>query len=67
MSPITSRDPGGDGVPARDALVEELESRIKKLESLDDEAIGRFTRWDWLLCVIGSLVFPAVAMWWFAG
>ena len=56
-----------DESQARRALVEELERRIEALEGLDDAAIGSFTGWDWLFCVIGALVLPAVAMWWFAG
>ena len=68
MSSNFSRDPGtGDKSEARGALVEELERRIRELESLDDAAIGSFTGWDWLVCVIGSLVLPAIALWWFAG
>ena len=51
----------------RGILFEELERRIEQLEALDDAEIGRFTGWDWLVCVIGSLVVPAIAMWWFAG
>ena len=33
---------------------------------LGDAEIGSFTGWDWLVCVIGSLVLPAIAIWWFA-
>ena len=63
-----SKDPGtGDESEARGAVVEELERRIEELEGLDDAAIGSFTGWDWLVCVIGSLVLPAIAIWWFAG
>ncbi len=68
MSSNFSKDPGtGDESEARGALVEELERRIEELEGLDDAAIGSFTGWDWLVCVIGSLVLPAIALWWFAG
>ncbi len=68
MSSSLSKDPGtGDESEARGALVEELERRIEELEGLDDTAIGSFTGWDWLVCVIGSLVLPAIALWWFAG
>ena len=51
---------------ARRALVEELECRIEEIEALDDTVIGSFNAWDWLLCVIGSLVLPVIAIWWFA-
>ncbi len=57
---------GGES-EARGALVDELECRIEEIEGLDDTTIGSFTGWDWLVCVIGSLVVPAIAMWWFAG
>ena len=68
MSSNFPDDPGArDESKARGALVAELERRIEELEGLDDAAIGSFTGWDWLLCVIGSLVLPAIAMWWFAG
>ncbi len=56
-----------DEAKARGALVEELERRIEEIEGLDDAAIGSFSGWDWLVCVIGSLVLPAIALWWFAG
>lgn len=48
-------------------LVEELERRIEEVEAFDDATIGSFTRWDWLVCVVGAVVLPALAMWWFAG
>ncbi len=68
MSSNFSKDPDtGDESKARGALLEELERRIEEVEGLDDAAIGSFTGWDWLVCVIGSLVLPAIAMWWFAG
>ena len=68
MSSNFSRDPGtGDESKARGGLLEELERRIEEVEGLDDAAIGSFTGWDWLVCVIGSLVLPAIAIWWFAG
>ena len=51
----------------RTSLVEELERRIEEIEALDDAAVGRFTGWDWLICVLGAVVVPALAMWWFAG
>ena len=51
----------------RDASVEELERRIEALEELDESAFGTFTRLDWLICVLGSLVVPSLALWWFGG
>ena len=53
--------------PPRDLLVEELERRIQEIEAADDDSVGHFSGWDWLLCVLGGLVGPAFAMWWFAG
>ncbi len=68
MSSTTPKDPGASGEQRpRGAVVDELEHRIEEIEGLDDAAIGSFTGWDWLVCVIGSLVLPAIAMWWFAG
>jgi hypothetical protein len=68
MSSNFPDDPAArDESEARAALIEELERRIEEIEVLDDAAIGSFTGWDWLLCVIGSLVLPALAMWWYAG
>ncbi len=52
---------------ARERLVEDLERRIEELEALDDSAIGAFTAVDWLLCIAGSILLPAIALWWFAG
>ena len=47
--------------------VAELERRIAELERLDDAAFGHFTARDWWVCVIGAVVVPAAALWWFAG
>jgi hypothetical protein len=47
-------------------LVEELERRIVEIEALDDAEIGSFTRWDWMICLSGALIVPALALWWFA-
>jgi hypothetical protein len=57
----------GQQQTSRDLLVRELERRIDELEAADDDTVGRFSGWDWLLCVLGGLVGPALAMWWFAG
>jgi len=68
MSSNSLDHPGArDEAEARGALVEELERRIEEIEGFDDGSIGSFTGWDWILCLIGSLVLPAVALWWFAG
>ena len=68
MSSSSPTDPtAGREQNSRELLVEELERRIGEIEAQDDDAIGRFTGWDWLLCVLGAVVIPALAMWWFAG
>jgi len=51
----------------RAMLVEDLERRIAVLEALDDSDLGSFTALDWFFCVVGSIVIPAIALWWFAG
>jgi len=43
----------------------ELLRRIEELEALQESALGRFTRWDWLACVLVALVLPAAALLWF--
>ena len=61
-------DPGKsvEQTPRR-ILVEELERRIEELEAVDDDTVGNFSGWDWLVCVLGALVVPGLALWWFAG
>ena len=51
----------------RERMVAELERRIELLEQADESSPGGFTRWDWLLCVLGALIVPYLALWWFAG
>jgi hypothetical protein len=50
----------------RARLAEELERRLVELERAGDEELGRFTRWDWVLVVLTSLVLPYLIVWWFA-
>ncbi len=45
--------------------VEDLERRIEELEAIDSASLGAFTTWDWVACVIGGLVIPVLALWWF--
>ena len=42
------------------ALTEELERRIRILESLDDSTLGRFTRLDWLVLILIGVVVPVI-------
>ena len=63
----SSEGPASGGRSERERLVADLERRIDELEALDDGALGTFTSLDWLLCVAGCIVLPALALWWFAG
>jgi hypothetical protein len=51
----------------RERLVEDLERRLEELEAVDESDIGSFTALDWFFCITGSVVIPAIALWWFAG
>ena len=53
--------------PGRSERAAELERRIELLESQRDEEFGAFTRWDWIVCVIGAVALPLVIAIWFAG
>ena len=44
----------------------ELEGRIEELETRDEAAFGRFTTWDWTVCIIFALVLPLLGVWWWA-
>ena len=50
----------------RSRLAEELERRLVELDRAGDEELGRFTRWDWVLVVLTSLILPYLIVWWFA-
>ena len=67
MSQVSATDTDSAREQAsRALLVEELERRIVEIEALDDSQIGRFTGWDWAICVGAAVLAPALAMWWFA-
>ena len=51
---------------AQELRVEDLERRIEELEAIDSASLGSFTTWDWIACLLGGLVIPVVALWWFA-
>ena len=50
----------------RARLVDDLASRIDELEGLDESAFGNFTVLDWVICVLGAVVIPVLALVWFA-
>lgn len=50
---------------ARRLRVEDLERRIEELEAIDSASFGAFTTWDWVVCVVGGLIIPILALWWF--
>ena len=50
----------------REWLVEDLERRIEEIEALDDSEVGGFTALDWFFCIAGSVVIPAIALFWFS-
>jgi len=45
--------------------VRELLRRIEEIETLGESAFGRFTRWDWIACVLLTLALPTAALLWF--
>lgn len=64
--PTRAPDPAPHPDSEQHARVAELESRIADLETLDEASFGAFTGWDWLACVLGAVVLPALALWWYA-
>jgi len=51
---------------AQELRVEDLERRIKEIEAIDSAELGSFGTWDWIICVLGAVIIPAAALWWFA-
>ena len=73
MTAETPAGPGAQGTGAKaggasppDALVVELEQRLRELEQADDGAFGEFTGRDWLLLLAGAVVIPGLLLAWFA-
>jgi hypothetical protein len=48
----------------RQLVVADLESRIRTLETADESQFGAFTRVDWLLTALISLLLPFLAWLW---
>ena len=46
--------------------VDALSTRIRSLEAQPEDDFGRFTRWDWLCCLLGGLLLPVLAVWFWA-
>lgn len=64
---MAQTDPYRELVEAeRQFLFEELKRRIETFEHTDEEAFGHFSAFDWLVCVIGSFVLPAIVAFWAA-
>jgi len=53
--------------PTPNHVTLDLEKRIEAIEALGDVELGKFTKWDWWLCVVGAVVVPAILLWWYAG
>jgi hypothetical protein len=41
-----------------DALVDELERRIRELHEHEEHEFGNFTRLDWLILLLGAVIVP---------
>ena len=54
------------GKTPRELVVEDLERRLEAMEALDDSDLGSFAGWDWVICVVGAVLIPALLLWWFA-
>jgi hypothetical protein len=54
------------GNESQDLRVADLERRIDELDGQDESAFGEFTRADWVVCVIGAVLLPGLAVIWFA-
>jgi len=64
---LAQTDPYRELVEAeRRFLFEELKRRIELIEDADDAAFGRFSAFDWFLCVAASFALPAIVAFWAA-
>ena len=53
--------------PTPSQISRDLEQRIETIEALGDKELGSFTQFDWIVCIVGAGVIPAILLWWFAG
>jgi hypothetical protein len=53
---VSTSEPGG-------LRTRELERRIEELEAQDEAAFGRFTAWDWTVCIAFALALPLLGIW----
>ena len=44
-------------------LVADLERRIDAMQNMGDAELGRFTRVDWTVLILISIVIPAIVIW----
>ncbi len=49
-----------------EVLRRELERRLVILEDANEEEFGRFTAFDWTICVLFFVILPILAAWWYA-
>ena len=67
--PLATDTAAGEGEPAaahREALVAELEQRIRELDTHAEDEFGEFSRLDWLFLLLGAVVIPFLFVLWFA-
>lgn len=43
-------------------LTLDLEQRIEKIQGMGDAELGAFTRLDWIILIVFSVVLPVIAM-----
>ncbi len=64
QQPAAPQSASNPNQSAGGAQREELQRRIETLEALDDSELGEFNRRDWVLCILGALVVPALLLLW---
>jgi len=43
-------------------LVRDLEQRIDEMQAMDEAELGTFTRLDWIILILISIVIPVIAV-----